>query len=77
MTLDLVFVGAGTGRAALAQLTADLGVRVRIIADRLTTMEIFPVSVLTVEVDADLSVLDAVARWFSAHGILQRAAAAA
>lgn len=77
MTLDLLFVGANSGRATLDQLGAELDVRYRLIAQRITTMEIFPVSVLTVEVDADLSVLDAVARWFSAHGILQRAAAAA
>ena len=44
MTLDLLFVGANSGRATLDQLGAELDVRYRLIAQRITTMEIFPVS---------------------------------
>lgn len=68
MTLDLVFVGADAGRAALAQLTAELGVTVRLLGQRVTTMEIFPVNVLTIEVDAAAQ-LDAAASWFARRGI--------
>ncbi|NLE17656.1 MAG: hypothetical protein GX632_03850 [Propioniciclava sp.] len=69
MTLDLVFVGADAGRAALAQLTAELGVTVRLLGQRVTTMEIFPVNVLTIEVDAAAAQLDAAASWFARRGI--------
>ena len=69
MTLDLVFVGADAGRAALAQLTAELGVTVRLLGQRVTTMEIFPVNVLTIEVDAAAAQLDAAASWFTRRGI--------
>lgn len=69
MTLDLVFVGADAGRAALAQLTAELGLTVRLLAERVTTMEIFPVSVVTIEVDATDPQLDAAASWFARRGI--------
>lgn len=71
MTLDLVFVGADAGRAALAQLTAELGVTVRLLAERVTTMEIFPVNVVTIEVDAAAAQLDAATRWFARRGIHQ------
>ena len=69
MTLDLVFVGADAGRAALAQLTAELGVTVRLLGQRVTTMEIFPVNVLSIEVDAAAAQLDAAASWFARRGI--------
>lgn len=69
MTLDLVFVGADAGRAALAQLTAELGVTVRLLGQRVTTMEIFPVNVLTIEVDAAAAQVDAAASWFARRGI--------
>ena len=69
MTLDLVFVGADAGRAALAQLTAELGVTVRLLGQRVTTMEIFPVNVLTIEVDAAAAQVDAPASWFARRGI--------
>ena len=69
MTLDLVFVGADAGRAALAQLTAELGVTVRLLGQRVTTMEIFPVNVHTIEVDAAAAQLDAAASWFARRGI--------
>jgi hypothetical protein len=38
-------------------------------------MEIFPVSVLTVELDADAPALDAATSWFARRGIHQLAAA--
>ena len=69
MTIDLVFVGADAGRATLAQLATDLDVRFRLIAQRITTMEIFPVSVVTVELDADAAALDAANTWFARRGI--------
>lgn len=69
MTLDLVFVGADAGRAALAQLTAELGVTVRLLGQRVTTMEIFPVNVLTIEVDAAAAQVEATASWFARRGI--------
>lgn len=72
MTLDLVFVGADAGRAALAQFTAESGVRVDLLAERTTTMEIFPVSVLTVTVDATGG--PAAAGWFARRGIHRLAA---
>lgn len=75
MTLDLIFVGPDAGRATLAQLATDLDVRFRLIAQRITTMEIFPVSVLTVELDADAPALDAATSWFARRGIHQLAAA--
>ena len=34
MTLDLVFVGADAGRATLGQLTCELGVSFRLLAER-------------------------------------------
>ena len=76
MTLDLLFVGADTGRATLAQLGAELDVQYRLLAERMTHMEIFPVSVLTVELDAAAPVLDAAASWFRRRGIHQMPAAA-
>ena len=76
MTLDLVFVGADAGRAALAQLTAELGVTVRLLGQRVTTMEIFPVNVLTIEVDAPAPDLDAATSWFARRGIHRLGAAA-
>lgn len=69
MTLNLVFVGADAGRAALAQLTAELGVTARLLAERVTTMEIFPVSVVTIEVEAAAPQLDAASTWFARRGI--------
>ena len=75
MTLDLLFDGANSGRATLDQLGAELDVRYRLIAQRITTMEIFPVSVLTVELDADAHALDAATSWFARRGIHQLAAA--
>ncbi|MDO5535148.1 MAG: NIL domain-containing protein [Propionibacteriaceae bacterium] len=69
MTFNLVFVGADAGRATLAQLTADLGLTVRLLAERVTTMEIFPVNVVTVEVDAAGAEQDAAASWFARRGI--------
>lgn len=69
MTLDLVFVGADAGRAALAQLTAELGVTVRLLHQRVTTMEVFAVNVLTVEVDASAPQVDAATSWFASRGI--------
>ena len=69
MPLDLACVGADPGRAALAQLTAELGVTVRLLGQRVTTMEIFPVNVLTIEVDAAAAQLDAAASWFARRGI--------
>ncbi len=69
MTLDLVFVGTDAGRATLAQLTAELGLTVRTLADRVTTMEIFPVHVVTVLVDADAPGQAAAASWFARRGI--------
>ena len=76
MTLDLVFVGADSGRATLAQLAAELGITVRTLADRVTTMEIFPVHVVTVQVDADAPGQDAAASWFARRGIHRLPAAA-
>ena len=69
MTLDLIFVGTDAGRATLAQLAADLDVRFRLVAQRITTMEIFPVNVVTVELDADAAALDAATTWFARRGI--------
>lgn len=69
MTLDLVFVGADAGRAALAQFSADLGVTVRTLADRVTTMEVFRVHVVTIEVAAGAGQADAAASWFARRGI--------
>ncbi|HHU39497.1 MAG TPA: hypothetical protein GXZ45_09495 [Propionibacterium sp.] len=74
MTLDLVFVGADAGRHALAQLTAELGVTVRLLAERVTTMEVFAVNVLTVQVDA--AGADAASHWFARRGIHRLAGAA-
>ena len=71
MTLDLVFVGADAGRAALAQLTAELGVTVRLLGQRVTTMEIFPVNVVTIEVEAATATVDATTSWFARRGIHQ------
>ena len=76
MTLDLLFVGADAGRGTLAQLAAEVGVNYRLIAQRVTTMEIFPISVLTVELDADESRLDAATSWFARRGIHQLSSAA-
>ncbi|WP_341730017.1 hypothetical protein [Brooklawnia sp.] len=76
MTLDLLFIGADTGRGALSQFAAEVGVSYRLIAQRITTMEIFPVSVLTVELDADATGLDAAASWFARRGIHQLTPAA-
>lgn len=75
MTIDLVFVGADAGRATLAQLAAELGVPFRLVAERLTTMEIFPVSVLTVELDADAGALADATTWIARRGIHSLAAA--
>ncbi|MDN5569758.1 MAG: hypothetical protein L0G22_00620 [Propionibacteriaceae bacterium] len=69
MTLDLVFVQQDAARATFAQLAADLGVTLRLVAQRVTTMEIFPVSVMTVELDADPAALDAATSWFASRGI--------
>ena len=69
MTLDLVFVGADAGRAALAQLTAELGVTVRLRGQRGPTLEICPVSVLTLDADAAAAQVDATASWFARRGI--------
>lgn len=74
MTLDLVFVGPDAGRATLTQLAAELGVTFRLVARRVTTMEIFAVSVLTVELDADAPVLAAATSWFDRRGIHRLAA---
>ncbi|MGA4669126.1 NIL domain-containing protein [Propionibacteriaceae bacterium Y1923] len=76
MTLDLVFVGANAGRTALAQLTAELGVSVRILAERVTVMEIFPVNILTIELAASDPQRDEAASWFARRGIHQLATAA-
>lgn len=75
MTLNLLFVGAQSGHATLAQFGSELGVSYQLVAHRTTTMEIFPVDVLTVELDADAP-LDAATSWFARHGIHQLAAAA-
>ena len=74
MNLDLVFVGADAGRATLGQLTSELGVSFRLLAERVTTMEIFPVSVLTVELAGDAASLTAAQRWIAARGIHRLAA---
>ncbi|MBK8462982.1 MAG: hypothetical protein IPL36_08115 [Nigerium sp.] len=75
MTLDLVFVGTDAGRATLGQLTSELGVSFRLLAERVTTMEIFPVSVLTVELSGDGARLDAASRWIASRGVHRLAAA--
>lgn len=67
MTLDLAFVGAGNSRATLAQFAAEVGVSFRLIAQRVTQMEIFPVNVVTLEFDADAPA--DVATWFARRGI--------
>ncbi|WP_232549494.1 NIL domain-containing protein [Propioniciclava soli] len=69
MTLDLVFVQQSAAGATFAQLAADLGVELRLVAQRITTMEIFPVSVLTVELTAEPGLLEAATRWFAQRGI--------
>ncbi len=74
MTLDLVFVGTDVGRATLGQLTSELGVSFRLLAERVTTMEIFPVSVLTVELSGDGARLDAASRWIAGRGVHRLAA---
>ncbi|MGJ3509387.1 hypothetical protein [Enemella sp. A6] len=66
MTLNLAFVGANATQATLAQFTAEVGVGFRLVAQRITQMEIFPVSVVTVEFDTDSA---EVPRWFAARGI--------
>lgn len=75
MTLDLVFVGTDAGHATLAELAAELGLTYRLVAQRVTTMEIFPVNVVTVELDADAGALAAAGPWFSRRGIHRLAAA--
>lgn len=67
MTVDLFFVQSNAAASALAQLGAELGLRTEVIAERTTTMEIFPVHVSTVEFDA--AVAEAATRWFSNRGI--------
>lgn len=76
MTLDLFFVQGHSARAILAQLAADLGVTAHLVAERVTTMEIFPVSVWTVRLDADAAALDAAHAWFGRRGIHRLAPAA-
>ncbi|NLT29290.1 MAG: hypothetical protein GXX86_02360 [Propionibacterium sp.] len=71
MTLDLAFVGGNTTHATLAQFAAEVGVGFRLVAQRITQMEIFPVSVVTVEFDTDTP---EVSRWFAARGIHRIAA---
>ncbi len=75
MTLSFLFVGADAGRGALAQFAAEVGVGYRLIAQRITTMEIFPVSVLTVELDADAD-REVATSWFARRGIHQLTPAA-
>lgn len=67
MTVDLFFVQSNAAASALAQLGVELGYRPRIVAERTTTMEIFPVHVSTVEFDAASA--DAATEWFSSRGI--------
>ena len=69
MTVDLVFVQQDAARATLAELAAELGLTIRLIAQRVTNMEIFSVNVMTVELDADAPVLDAASTWFDRRGI--------
>ncbi len=69
MTLDLVFVGADAGRRTLAQLAAEVGIATRLVAQRATHMEVFSVSVLTVELDGEAPALDAARSWIAARGI--------
>ncbi|WP_347347648.1 hypothetical protein [Nigerium sp.] len=76
MTVDLVFVQQDAARATLAELAADLGLTIRLIAQRVTNMEIFSVNVMTVELDADAPVLDAASTWFDRRGIHRLARAA-
>lgn len=76
MTLDLFFVQAHSARATLAQLAEELGVTAHLVAERITTMEIFPVAVWTVHLDADAPALDAAQAWFSRRGIHRLAPAA-
>ncbi|MFT3877961.1 MAG: NIL domain-containing protein [Propioniciclava sp.] len=76
MTLDLVFVGADAGRATLGQLSSELGVSFRLLAQRETTMEIFPVSVLTVELSGDAPRLHEASRWIASRGVHRLATAA-
>ena len=76
MTVDLVFVQQDAARATLAELAAELGLTIRLIAQRVTNMEIFSVNVMTVELDADASVLDAASTWFDRRGIHRLARAA-
>lgn len=74
MTLDLVFVGAEAGRRTLDQLIAEVGVTAHLLTKRLAHMEIFPVSVLTVELAGDAASLTAAQRWIAARGIHRLAA---
>lgn len=76
MTLDLFFVQGHSARATLAQLAAELGVVAHLVARRVTTMEIFPVAVWTVQLDADAAALDAADAWFARRGIHRLASAA-
>lgn len=67
MTLDLAFVGASNTGATLAQFAAEVGVSFRLVTQRVTQMEIFPVNVVTLEFAADAPA--DVATWFTRRGI--------
>ncbi|EPH02394.1 hypothetical protein HMPREF1531_01700 [Propionibacterium sp. oral taxon 192 str. F0372] len=67
MTVDLFFVQSNSAASALDQLRAELGLHTRIVAERTTTMEIFPVHVSTVELEPGAA--DLVTNWFTNRGI--------
>ncbi len=75
MTLDLVFHGAPTRAThTLEQLAHDLGLAVDLVGERSEGMEIFSVSVLTVQLTGEPQSLDAAGRWFARRGIHRLAA---
>lgn len=69
MTFDLPLVGVRTGATLVAQVAADLGVQLRVVSTRLTTMEIFAVNVVTFEVDQDAAAYEAARGWLVRRGL--------
>lgn len=74
MTLDLVFIGATTGRRTLAQLAAELGLTVDHLGSRAEASEIFGVSIVSVRLAGEPAALDAAPGWFARRGIHRLAA---
>lgn len=69
MTFDLPLVGAGSGTTLVTQVAADLGVQLRVVATRVTTMEIFAVNIVTFEVAPDADAYEAARNWFVRRGL--------